>query len=150
MKNYIIAITSYVLDSYIHFLLSVYYIFVIFFWANSLAKILELANQILFLLAPKLYNHDSSLLIFAWGKSEATKTSIDVRILLKDHDSSRICSDVPLYVDKNVEFIVDTKRLLHWKNVHCDLSWFVRTKTKKYYYNSNPQTSILTNPSTMT
>ena len=65
------------------------------------------------------------------GKFEATKTGTAARILLKDHDSSRICSDVPLYVDKNVEFIADTNRLLHWKDVQCDVSGFVGTKTKK-------------------
>ena len=90
-------------------------------------------------LAPELYSHDCYLPIFAKGKSEATKTSIAVRTLLKDHDSSRICSDVPLYVEKNVEFIVDTNRLLHWKDLHSDLSGFVRTKTKKYYYDSKSQ-----------
>ena len=58
---------------------------------------------------------------------------------MKDHDSSRICSDVPYYVDKNAEFIVDTKRLLYWKDVHWDLSGFVRTKTRKYYYNFQSQ-----------
>ena len=93
----------------------------------------------MFFLDPELCNHDCSLPIFAKGKSEATKTSIAVRILLKDHDSSRTCSDVPLYVDKNVEFIVDTKHLLHWKDFHCDLSGFVRTKTKRYYYISQSQ-----------
>ena len=90
-------------------------------------------------LAPELYSNDCSLPIFAKGKSEATKTSIAVRTLLKGHDSSRICSDVPLYVDKNVEFIVDTNRLLHWKDLHSDLSGFVRTKTKKFYYDSKSQ-----------
>ena len=96
-------------------------------------------NQVLFFLDPELYSHDCSLPIFANEKSVATKTSIYVRILMKDHESSRICSDVPYYVDKNVEFIVDTKRLLHWKDVHWDLSGFVRTKTKKYYYNFQSQ-----------
>ena len=104
----------------------------------------------IFFLVPELYSHNCSLPIFAKGKSEATKTSIAVRTLLKDHDTSRIYSDVPLYVDKNVEFFVDTNHLLHWKDAHCDLSGFARTKTKKYYYDPNPKTLILINPRTMT
>ena len=86
-------------------------------------------------LAPGLYSHNCSLSlsIFAKRKSEATKTSIAVRILLKDRDSSGICSDVPFNADRNVEFIVNTNCLLHWKDIHCNQSGFVRTKTKKYY-----------------
>ena len=59
-----------------------------------------------------------------------------VQILLRDHEENDVCTKTPIYIDKNVEFLVDTSCLLHWRDVQIDMSGFKRTKTKKNYYNS--------------
>jgi len=61
-----------------------------------------------------------------------------MKLLLEDMTKydGRVCSRVPAYVDKNVEFLVDTSQLLHWRDVMSDLSGFTRTKTKKMFYKS--------------
>ena len=43
----------------------------------------------------------------------------------------KVCKSTPTYVDKNLEFIVDTSHLLHWKDVRLDIiSGLVRSGTK--------------------
>jgi len=63
-----------------------------------------------------------------------------MELLLKDYEKCHISTRTPVYVDRNLEFIVDTSRLLHWRDVQLDLSGFSRTKTKSLYYSSTLDT----------
>ena len=45
-----------------------------------------------------------------------------------------MCKSTPTYVNKNLEFIVDTSHLLHWKDVRSDMiSGLVRSGTKTIF-----------------
>lgn len=62
-------------------------------------------------------------------------TDAIVTLLLKDHaEKINICKATPVYIDKNVEFICDTSNFIDPRDISLDLTGFVRTKTKNFYY----------------
>lgn len=50
--------------------------------------------------------------------------------------NERICKHVPIYVDKNVEFLVNISQLRHWRDIQLDMCGMRRTRTRTLYYDS--------------
>ena len=61
----------------------------------------------------KHFNDDAQLPIL--GLRTVSPTKEIANLLLKYHDKSRIRIKAPVYVDKNVEFLVDVSRIVHWR-----------------------------------
>ena len=79
----------------------------------------------------KYDNDDLNLPIFRSGAGKLKSTKEIATTILQHLPSLKVCKSTPTYVDKNLEFIVDTSHLLHWKDVRSDMiSGLVRSGTK--------------------
>ena len=77
------------------------------------------------------HNDDLNLSIFSSGAGKPKSTKEIATTILQHPPSLKVCKSTPTYVDKNLEFIVDTSHLLHWKDVRSDMiSGLVRSGTK--------------------
>ena len=77
------------------------------------------------------HNDDLNLPIFRSGAGKPKSTKEIATTILQHPPSLKVCKSTPTYVDKNLEFIVDTSHLLHWKDVRSDMiSGLVRSGTK--------------------
>ena len=77
------------------------------------------------------HNDDLNLPIFRSGAGKPKSTKEIATTILQHPPSLKVCKSAPTYVDKNLEFIVDTSHLLHWKDVRSDMiSGLVRSGTK--------------------
>ena len=80
------------------------------------------------------HNDDLNLPIFRSGAGKPKSTKEIATTILQHPPSLKVCKSTPTYVDKNLEFIVDTSHLLHWKDVRTDMiSGLVRCGTKLSY-----------------
>ena len=83
------------------------------------------------------FNENVDTPIFRKGKTTPSETD-EVVNLLRDTSIDNhplVCTATPVYVDKNVEFLVNSNKLLHWRDVKCDMdSGLTRTKTKVVRY----------------
>ena len=77
------------------------------------------------------HNDDLNLLIFRSGAGNQKSTKEIATTIFQHPPSLKVCKSAPTYVDKNLEFIIDTSHLLHWKDVRSDMiSGLVRSGTK--------------------
>ena len=77
------------------------------------------------------HNDDLNLPIFRSGARKPNSTKDIATTILQHLPSWKVCKCTPTYVDKNLEFIIDTSHLLHWKDVGSDMiSGLVRCGTK--------------------
>ena len=67
------------------------------------------------------HNDDLSLPIFRSGTGKSKSTKEIATTILQHPPSLKVCKSTLTYVNKNVEFIVDTSHLLHWKDVQLDV-----------------------------
>ena len=67
------------------------------------------------------HNDDLNLPIFRSGAGKPKSTKEIATTILQHPPSLKVCKSAPTYVDKNLEFIVDTSHLLHWKDVRSDM-----------------------------
>ena len=80
------------------------------------------------------HNDDLSLPIFRSGAGKPKSTKEIPTTILQHPPSLKVCKSTPTYVNKNLEFIVDTSHLLHWKDVRSDtISGLVRSGTKTIF-----------------
>ena len=82
------------------------------------------------------YNNDLLLPIVSSGKEEPPTTKDIVSMIISgDIPLEQISTATPVYVQNNVEFIVDTSRLADWRDVKYDgMAGMSRNVTKKYLY----------------
>ena len=67
------------------------------------------------------HNDDLNLPIFRSGTGKPKSTKEIATPILQHPPSLKVCKSTPTYVDKNLEFIVDTSHFLHWKDVGSDM-----------------------------
>ena len=76
------------------------------------------------------HNDDLNFPIFRSGAGKPKNTK-DIATILQHPPFLKVCKCTPIYVDKNLEFIIDTSHLLHWKDEGLDMiSGLVRCGTK--------------------
>ena len=69
----------------------------------------------------QIYQYDLNLAIFRSGAGKPKSTKEIATTILQYPPSLKVCKSTPRYVDKNLEFVVDTSHLLHWKDVRSDM-----------------------------
>ena len=67
------------------------------------------------------HNDDLNLPIFRSGAGKPKSTKEIATTILQHPPSLKVCKSTPTYVEKNLEFIVDTSYLRHWKDVRSDM-----------------------------
>ena len=73
-----------------------------------------------------LYGRHNSFSVFDSGHSNPRTTKV-ATILKSNIKSNSICNETLVYIKNNVSFIVNAKKLSHWKNIRTDTSEFVRS-----------------------
>ena len=92
-------------------------------------------NVIFSLSAISFYNEDPTLPIYAKGRSQPCSTMNIAELLVNGVKPELICTNTPIYVKNNVEFIVDTNALNDWRDIRTDLNCGLqRSGTKSFHY----------------
>ena len=84
------------------------------------------------------YNNDLTLPVYASGNTVSCETKAVVELLVRGKlPENLIATATPVYIKKNVEFVVDTSNLGDWRDVKHDMIvGMSRTGTKTYYFAS--------------
>ena len=81
------------------------------------------------------FNDDTSLPIYGSGKTTPSPTKEIVQLIIGETWPDNVCTATPVYVDRSVEFFVDTSKLIDWKDIRTDMvGGLTRSGTKSFYY----------------
>lgn len=81
-----------------------------------------------------LYNGDALTPIFSW-KKKAYSHYVLVKILLRKHETERLCVSPPVKIAHNVAFLIDNSKLKNQDDIKCDdMGSWKRSGTPKNKY----------------